>query len=138
MKEIPYYRCTLKDVNRNLSTGITRVEGYEKDSQELHFHCKNGSIVTFYHEQECCESVWLEDGDGLASEVDIFTNCDWCEFEVVEKGNGDGVQQLDKYDDSYTWTFYKFRTNKGYDTIRWYGTSNGYYSERVDFKILEN
>lgn len=129
-----YIYANIEEVNKNFASGIKSVKGYEKGSEEIVFKCKTGNTVVFYHEQDCCESVWLEDADGLANGADIFTGCDWCEVEEVEDDN---TEPLEYSDESFTWTFYKFKTNKGYDTMRWYGTSNGYYSESVDFKIIE-
>lgn len=128
-----YYETKIEDVNQHLKTGILKVKGLEVDSVELYFYCKDGFVICMYHEQDCCEDVFLESADSIENKVDIYTDCDWCELEEIS----DVVQPQLKgyYNDSFTWTFYKVKTNKGYDTIRWYGSSNGYYSESVDFKI---
>lgn len=133
-----YYNTTIEDVKENLASGIKKVVGYKEATEEIYFYCKNGNIVKFYHYQDCCEYVFLADADGLTNGVDIFTDCNWCVIEEVIKDNTDkDTEPIYEYDDSYTWTFYKFKTNKGYDTMRWYGTSNGYYSENVDFEIYK-
>ncbi len=107
---------------------IERLEGLEKGSDAVIFYCTDGSIYAMYHKQDCCENVEIEDVCGdpedlIGSEIII----------AEENSNSDGKPK-DEYDDSFTWTFYKLATKKGYVDIRWYGTSNGYYSEDVSFE----
>lgn len=84
----------------------------------------------FYHAQDCCEYVYIEDivGDleDLVGEPLL----------IAEEVDGESPVIDYKHYESYTWTFYKFATRKGYVDVRWFGRSNGYYSERVDFGIV--
>ena len=110
---------------------ILLVEGLEKDSEEVIFHLENGDKWKMYHEQDCCENVWLEDING---NVDNILNSEILRFD--EKCKND--DEAGKNDMSETYTFYTIATSKGYLDLRWHGTSNGYYSESVDFKKLKS
>ena len=82
-----------------------------------------------YHSQDCCESVTVENITGDLKDL-IGSPLTMAE-EVTSKENPEGATK--EYQDSFTWTFYKLATINGYVDIRWYGESNGYYSESVDF-----
>lgn len=97
------------------------------DSME--FQCTDGTHYKLYHYQDCCESVSIEDICGELS--DLIGSPILVAEESTSGDNPEGVTV--GYQDSFTWTFYKLDTAKGGVTIRWYGSSNGYYSERVDF-----
>lgn len=70
-------------VNEHLRSGIISVEGLEKDSESVIFNCRDGYDIEIYHEQDCCEHVCLESSDSIDNKDDIYTNCEWCELEIV-------------------------------------------------------
>jgi hypothetical protein len=81
----------------------------------------------FFHSQDCCESVGINDIVGDLSDLVGEP------LLVADEVSGEApVGFEDEYHESVTWTFYKFATRKGYVDVRWLGESNGYYSERVD------
>lgn len=92
--------------------------------------CDNGEIYEMTHHQDCCESVCLVDMEGEWSDllgVPILLAEEACSETTPEDVEDEYVPE------SQTWTFYKLGTIKGYVDLRWWGTSNGYYSENVSF-----
>jgi hypothetical protein len=105
----------------------------DKTDDTITFYCTNGDVYLMYHEQDCCESVMIDDIEG---DLDDLIGSEL--LQAGESTNCADTFGRIKYPDSFTWTFYKFATIKGYVTIRWLGESNGYYSESVDFVKLDN
>lgn len=105
------------------------------DADEMIFVRDDGAKFMFYHEQDCCESVGIVD---IVGELTDLVGYPLTMAEEVGEGSEEVPEEhkehLYYFEDSHTWTFYKFATVQGYVTVRWLGTSNGYYSEGVDFK----
>ncbi|WP_197328701.1 DUF7448 domain-containing protein [Ralstonia syzygii] len=111
--------------------GITMASVEQQDDERINFTSNDGRMFVMYHSQDCCESVYIESIVGNLQ--DLVGEPILRAEEVTHEGsNPEGVDVPEWQDDSYTWTFYKFATRKGYVDIRWYGESNGYYSESVD------
>ena len=121
----PNYRST--DICELLGKTLLKVEGCVVGNDSIYFTTSDGKKYKMYHRQDCCECVDIDD---VCGEVVNLIGQPLLMAEEISCDNG----AKDKWDDSYTWTFYKLATINGYVTIKWYGTSNGYYSESVDFE----
>lgn len=107
---------------------LTQVYGAKGD-ETIGFHTSDGKTYSLYHNQDCCESVRVEDIEG-----------DWNDLiglpllVAEETSNLDNFVDTVQHYESFTWTFYRLATMKGWVIIRWLGESNGYYSEEVSFR----
>ena len=109
---------------------LTKITVSENNA-EIRFETDDGEKYLMYHNQDCCESVSIDEIIGDLDDLIGIPILDAREENNIDK------PQRDKYDESFTWTFYIIATIKGTVTLRWYGSSNGYYSESVDFTQIE-
>lgn len=120
----------------NVLVGKTLAE-IKKTNDEIRFIAMDGSEYLMYHSQDCCESVSIEDING---DLDDLIGTPILKAEEVSNYKPTTKEDIRKTKDagSCTWTFYKLATIKGYVDIRWFGSSNGYYSEGVDFEEIKD
>ena len=85
-------------------------------------------VLQMYHQHDLSESVTIEDITGDVQDL-IGGLVVLAETSVSQAGDPATPEIPDRTEG--TWTFYRIRTTKGDVTIRWWGTSNGYYSEEV-------
>lgn len=104
----------------------------DKAQDRITFTSESGEEWLMHHDPDCCESVTVDD---ICGELDDLVGSPILQAEQSSSDqNPEGVTK--EFQDSFTWTFYRFATAKGSVVIRWYGESNGYYSESVEFDRL--
>lgn len=97
------------------------------DGDRMTFKTDEGKEYVLYHSQDCCESVSINDINGDLS--DLIGS----PITMADESSNSEEPRPSEYSDSFTWTFYKLATIKGFVDIRWLGESNGFYSEGVYF-----
>lgn len=127
-----------EELSEKILEGLTFSRVRNNKNKELIFTCVDGRKWKFYHKQDCCEEVLIED---ICGDLKDLQNTPILEIAirvsenhelVKEKGFISNIEYHD-YNDQF-WTFYRITTRLGTAVIRWYGTCNGsYYSTAVDF-----
>lgn len=95
-----------------------------KSNDSILFTVNDETKYLMYHQQDCCENVYIESITGDIQ--DLINSPLLMAQEIISTEDKETCNH-------YTYTFYNFATLKGYVTIRWVGNSNGYYSETVNF-----
>lgn len=113
---------------------IESITGLENGSKKVTVTFEDGASINQYHKQECCEGVYVEQVD---ADPDKFIGAvlHSLEEKVLGKDEMD-PDDLPEYTESLTATFYTLKTSKGYLDWRWFGESNGYYSEDVECELI--
>lgn len=140
---------------------IDELTGCEVGSEVIEFDTKEGPRFRLKYHQDCCANCSVEEIIGdiqdligtpilLAEEV----SSNEPDKSAMEEREAEYKKDKENYEksgnkyyyknfedycksryESETWVFYKLSTIKGSVTLRWYGSSNGYYSESATFEV---
>jgi len=111
-----------------LGVTMASVKGAVGD-ERMTFTATDGREWRFHYEPDCCASCSVEDICGDLADLIGSPLLEAEEVSNLPEPDFPGGYRPD----SYTWTFYRFATAKGSVTVRWFGKSNGYYSESVTY-----
>jgi hypothetical protein len=103
----------------------------ENHEGDLTFTMSDGSIYEMGYVPDCCATCVVESGlDDLKAMIGQKL------VAVTEDSSKETPADVKQEytPESQTWTFYTFRSNKATAQLRWFGSSNGYYSESVTFR----
>lgn len=103
------------------------------DSDALVFQVSEDERYAMFYKQDCCASCSIED---ICGDLNDLIGAPIVRAEANSNEEKE-PENFSHSDDSYTWTFYRIGTNKGTVVIRWYGSSNGYYSETPCFERIK-
>lgn len=106
---------------------ITQIEGMLRGSSCVQLTTSDGARYRMWADTYSRGQVQLEDVCGDILDLVETPIC------VAEARTMRGPS----HHSSSTWTFYELATMRGSVTLRWLGTSNGYYSESVNFEELD-
>jgi hypothetical protein len=112
-----------------LGKTIKNITGLYLESEEIIIECSDGKNYILYNDDQ---SSIVEINDIIGDINDLIDS----PILISEERHGHLLPRLRNSDEGYTWTFYELATIKGSVTIRWYGSSNGYYSEDVYFEEI--
>jgi len=120
--------------------GLTFTEVTQHDEDHITFKTADGDEWKMYHQQDCCEWVAIED---VCGDLQDLIGHPMVQAESVTSDTENNITDEERVwltlkdelnsdvEGDELWTFYKFATIKGSVNIRWFGTSNGYYSVHV-------
>jgi hypothetical protein len=123
---------------------VTLSESMSNDS--ITFTTDQGEVFRQVYYDDCCANCRIEEIHGdlqdlvgtpiVMAEESSNKEPDAALAAIRAQAKAEAEAKGDYYSDveSETWTFYKIATIKGSVTIRWYGSSNGYYSESTTFE----
>lgn len=106
----------------------------DESGDEIMITVEDGTKYHLYHSQSCCENVEIY--DSVNGELHELAGKKLMLIEHDEKDIPDDVNI--GYYNSATWTEISFTTNEKTIISRWFGESNGYYSESVDIEEFVN
>lgn len=114
------------DISSILGQTCRKITFHEFEN-ELYFRTDTHRFRMCHH-QDCCERVYLDD---ICGDLNDLIGSPILQAECVTNADNPPPDT----DLEHLWTFYKLSTIKGSVTLRWSGSSNGYYSVAVNFEF---